>query len=516
MGARAGFCPDFNFMGSPTLWEFFADNESFVRCIPGPVGSGKSTACCAEIMRIAMAQDVDPSTKTRRSRFLIVRNTRPDLKSTTIQTWLEWFPEESCGPLVYSSPITHRIKTGELDIEIYFLPLDKPVDVRKIRSLEVTAAWVNEASEVPKAIIDMIRRRVGRFPRRQGKFEAKRACLILDYNAPDEDHWLAGFHLREKPAGWAFFRQPPAVLETDCDGLCIEADPRYKGLQFDKPIHWRGHYWVVNPQAENLNNLRKTYYQDSIAGSSIDQIRRDLQAKYVYVQNGKPVIPDYNDELYASATLNVLQGIPLTLGLDIGGGTLHPAAVIAQRHPRGTWLILAEIVAAGMGINRFVAQIAETCNTLFPNMKIGEVWGDPAGAKRDELYEMAIFDHLRKRGLNAQPVESNDPSLRIEAIVRPLSRLIDGRPGILIHHRCTTLRKALSGAWHYKRIQAAGDERFVEKPNKNHPYSDIGDALGYLLMGGGETQALRQGQEGGFTQLMAPFTAKTEFDVFST
>ena len=46
---------DLNFAGSRTVWEFLQDN-AFVRGIKGPVGSGKSYACCAEIMLRAIKQ----------------------------------------------------------------------------------------------------------------------------------------------------------------------------------------------------------------------------------------------------------------------------------------------------------------------------------------------------------------------------------------------------------------------------------------------------------------------------
>ena len=39
-----------DFSKSPTIWKFLHD-KSFVRGLIGPVGSGKSYACCAEIFK---------------------------------------------------------------------------------------------------------------------------------------------------------------------------------------------------------------------------------------------------------------------------------------------------------------------------------------------------------------------------------------------------------------------------------------------------------------------------------
>ena len=42
--------------GSKTIWEFIRD-EFQIRIIIGPVGSGKSTGCCSEIMKLDLMQD---------------------------------------------------------------------------------------------------------------------------------------------------------------------------------------------------------------------------------------------------------------------------------------------------------------------------------------------------------------------------------------------------------------------------------------------------------------------------
>ena len=68
-------------------------DNTFFRGIRGPVGSGKSVACSIEIFRRALLQEPDKSGK-RKSRWAIIRNTNPQLRTTTIKTWLDWFPEE--------------------------------------------------------------------------------------------------------------------------------------------------------------------------------------------------------------------------------------------------------------------------------------------------------------------------------------------------------------------------------------------------------------------------------------
>ena len=80
----------------------FMKDEAFVRGIRGPVGSGKSVTCCMEIMRRAVNQKPNDS-GIRRSRWAVIRNTNPQLKTTTIKTWRDWFSDE-IGKFVWSPP----------------------------------------------------------------------------------------------------------------------------------------------------------------------------------------------------------------------------------------------------------------------------------------------------------------------------------------------------------------------------------------------------------------------------
>ena len=127
---------DLNFENSPTVWKFLHD-ESFVRGLMGPVGSGKSYGCAAEVMLRAVRQKPSPRDGIRYSRFVIVRNTYPELRTTTIKTWQELFLR-MCGGMRWQPPISHHIKIptrGDIpgiDCEVIFMALSSPQDVRKI------------------------------------------------------------------------------------------------------------------------------------------------------------------------------------------------------------------------------------------------------------------------------------------------------------------------------------------------------------------------------------------------
>lgn len=425
----------------------FLRSDAFVRGIRGPIGSGKSTACVMEIMRRACEQRPG-SDGVRRSRWAVIRNTYPELKTTTIKTWHQWFPP-SLGRWRDNGPPTHHIVAGDVDLEVMFIALDTLDDVRKLLSLEITGAWINEAREVPKAVLDGLTGRVGRFPSK-ALGGASWFGIIMDTNPPDTDHWWYRLAEEEPPEGWAFFAQPPGD----------------------------------SPDGENVENLPWGYYSNAAAGKDPNWITVYVRGQYGFVQDGKPVFPEYVDAIHgAPQPLAPVKGLKLVVGIDFG---LTPAAVIGQRLPTGRWLWLDELVAEDMGAKRFGEMLGAKLRSPEYRDFEAELWGDPAGDIRAQTDETTPFQILNAAGsLNAQPAPSNDVVLRLEAVRKGLGALIDGRPGVLVSPRCRVLRKAMNGAYRYRRLAIAGSDRYTDKPEKNS-YSHVADAAQYMMLGAGE------------------------------
>jgi hypothetical protein len=192
---------------------------------------------------------------------------------------------------------------------------------------------------------------------------------------------------------------------------------------------------------------------------------------------------------------------------------LTPAAVIGQRYPNGRWVVLDEVVTMDMGLERFGNLLLSDLNMKYPKAQV-LLWGDPAGMARDAIYEVTAFDYLRTLGLRAQPTPSNDFKVRREAAAAPMQRLIAGKPGLMVASHCKLLRKSLSGGYHFKRVAVgAGHERFKDAPNKNE-HSHVGDAFGYLMLGGGEHKRMTKNNLQSST-FVAQTVASNDFDVFS-
>lgn len=429
----------------------FLSSDDFVRGIRGPIGSGKSTSCVMEIISRIVEQTVGPDGK-RRSRWAIIRNTYAELRTTTIKTWEQWVPR-TVGSFREVSPPTHSLRFGDVDAEVIFLALDRPQDIAKLLSLELTGAWINEARELPKAVLDALTGRVGRYPA-AASGGAGWFGIIMDTNPPDADHWW--YRLAEESGldDWSFYSQPSGLSDA----------------------------------AENLHNLPVGYYKRAAQGKEPGWVKVYVHGEYGFVRDGKPVYPEYIDRLHYADDVGADKRLPLFIGIDFG---LTPAATFAQRTPSGRWLFVDELVTEDMGAKRFGDLLASKIRREYDEFDIEEITGDPAGDIRAQTDENTPFLMLRTCGVQAYPASTNDAVLRREAVATSLMRLVDGHPGFVIGPRCKMLRKGMAGGFQYRRVQVTGEERYRDVPDKNI-YSHVCESAQYLMLGGGEGDILVQ------------------------
>lgn len=365
----------------------------------------------------------------------------------------------------------------------------------------MTGVWINEAREVAKQIVDATTSRVGRYPSPKGGPGATWCGVIMDTNAPSEDHWwpvLAGevpvpdhipqeeALMLQKPDNWKFFNQPGGMLEDrDSSGNLVG--------------------YRTNPDAENLKNLPKGYYENMIRGKTKSWIDVYVLNRLGVINDGKPVYQGFTEATHvARQKLKYSKDHTIIVGMDFG---LTPAAIFMQRLPNGRWLCLSELVCQDMGAQRFGMAVKNHLASQYPEMDYN-IYGDPAGDFRAQTDENTPFDILRGLGLFAHKAPSNDPIIRIEAVNSVLSRMVDGNPGFLVDRdACPMLVNGFLGGYHYRRMRTAG-ERFEDKPNKNK-FSHIHDALQYAVLGGGEGRALLTG-----AKKLRPFVARSDYSPF--
>lgn len=451
----------------------FLQDRSYVSGILGPVGSGKSSVAAMKLFLMALEQPTFNGVKD--SRWIITRNTYGELKSTTIKTWCDWFPEGADGinTMRWDAPITSVLSFVMPDgtlfrMEVLFIALDRPEDLGKLRSVEVTGAWMNEGVLQPKEVLDMLTQRIGRYPSmKNGGPGPVNVCVIIDTNPPDDDSWYYQLAEVDTPKGWKFFRQPGGLKITGYD-------------KDDKPI------LAINPLAENVMNLKGgfDYYLLQSAGKNENFIKVFLCAEYGTTLAGKSVYPEFRDTYHvAKEVLSALPGVTLRLGWDFG---LSPACIIGQLSPRGQLITLEELCAegTGMGIRQFAREVVK------PHLmnKYGQFTGsfvshgDPAGSQRVQTDERTCLQELMSVGIATEPSHTNSFIARREAVAYFLNANAGGEPGFLLSPNCTVLRRGFNGGYRYERLRVSGIEaRFRDVPTKDK-YSHPHDAQQYLAL----------------------------------
>jgi len=427
--------------------KIFHEDDSFVKLIFGPYGSGKSTMCINEIVARACAMPRWHNGR-RKSKWAIVRNTSGELYSTTLQTWLAWF-----GSL---GDITKRQKplltyehlfndgNGMVELDLIFIALDREEDLRKIKSLEVTGAYINELSEVPQGALSHFKGRVNhRYPSRAFCDEPYWSGIIADTNPPEVDHWIYKDFEIKNLESYRIFHQPPGLLKNEDSE------------------------WIRNPNADNAENLAPDYYLKLAEGQTEDFVKVYCLGEYGSVGFGKKVYPEYNDDLHSVPKIDAIQGAPLHIRWDFG---LTPACLVLQLSERGQLRALREYTSEDMGIRTFAKNIViPALAREFPYCKIGTSKADPSGTAGDAIMEeLSCIGELNSLGIPTDPAITNDLEPRLGAVRYFLNMMIDGKPGfILSREGCPTLRRGFVKDYCFKRISVAGEERYREVPHKN-------------------------------------------------
>jgi hypothetical protein len=465
------------YTASPTM-EAFHNDASMYRFIMGPIGSGKSVACCFELFRLACLQR--PWTDgVRRSRAIVVRNTGPELANTTMKTWKDWFPPGDpkkgfFGPMSGVPPFTHSILYAlgdgtKVELEVIFLALDRPDDVKKLLSLETSFIWFNEARYALKEHIDGAGGRVGRYPGAKWG-GCTRKAVIGDTNPPDDESWYYEMAVKEKPENWAFFYQPSG-LSLDAENLeNLVQPPDFEKMTLQERRAWG-----------------RKYYEDLLPGKEQEWINVYVHGQYGFVREGYPVFAKiWNSALHVAKTpFKLVPFREYVLGVDCSGR--HPAACLLQRSLRGHWQvvwIISITSVEGMGSRAFSRLLKEELDRLLGpvgGLKSLRIYGDPAGAFAD-TNEQTYFQVLKANGINVVAARTNDIAKRLEVVEFYLSQLLDGEPLLQVSPDCAHLIRGFQGGYQRKRISTSGNTRIDDKPVKNR-FSDIQDALQYALLG---------------------------------
>lgn len=433
-------------------------SPKFLKMIVGPVGGGKSTVALMTMWALSVLQA--PHNGVRRTKWVVLRNTMAQLKSTVkplIDQWFVTTPEVPLGNWRLSDNtfevIAQLPDQTTVHAEFCLMPADTPDDVRRLLSLECSGAWVEECREVDPSVFEALQGRTDRFPNRKNG-GVTHPCVLLSTNPPPIGTYWHGL-MEHPPENMGLFIQPPALLED-------------------------GH---LNPDAENLANLSPTYYENLVVGKTAGWVDVYLRNKYGSGGFGEPVFKGtYREDFHhMKEPLRAISAAmkSIVVGSDNG---LTAAAVIGQEDAMGRINVLDEaFVPAGetMGYDRFLDTL------LIPRIRDLGVRHehvlfvvDPACFQRSQANEVTIAQVIAQRGFKVVPAMTNDPERRIAAVEGLLMRQIDGAPLLRLSSKVKHLSAALD--WGYRNRKTAAGQA-TATPEKNH-FSHISDGFQCLCL----------------------------------
>lgn len=422
----------------------FMNSTAKVKCIVGPFGSGKTMGALFELFRRMVEQEPDDD-GVRHTRMALVRNTASQLRETLLVDADKYFGKF----------FTHKVSTASLEFDFamrdntrvrstwLLVPLDRTEDQKKLLSLNLTGALLDECREIPYSIVEAVEGRVGRFPPKMMAPRTWRGVLLVSnpWSVASEYH---EYFVINRPENWGLFKQPGGL----------------------------------DPDAENTEWLDDNYYEELAVGKSEQWVNVHVHGKWGDDLGGQAVYKTtWDSELHAVRDMKGNPNIPLLLGIDFGR---NPAVVVTQEDYSGRLCVLEEMTIDDAGLHVFMEQVVmPTLRERYGNYRIFVV-GDPAGKQRSPYDDSSGFKVLSDYGLEAIPAQTNDPEARIEAVEKRLIQRTSYGPGMMIDPvMCPRLYEGFERGYRFKRTQAGVLINSPEKNKFSHPH----DALQYAVLG---------------------------------
>jgi hypothetical protein len=437
-----------------SLVKFFA-SEKFISLVLGPIGSTKTTA---GIMKIAYhaSQMAAGKDGIRRSRAIWVRNTREQLRDTSIPDFLEWYKDGEAGVFEKSNG-KFIMRFADVHCEVLFRGLEDSNDVRRLLSLQASFGILDEFREINPDIFTALQGRLGRYPN-------KKINGVGCMTDPDP---LTGKR-RSNAHLWGMSNPP-------------DSDTYWEELLTNPPdnVHVTIQPSGLSPEADWVQYLPDGYYANLAEGKSEDWIDVYIHGKFGKSLSGKPVFRSFSKDIHVASLplrYNPVSVNPLLVGFDCTG--LNPAAVIAQVGMEGRLFVLRAIHAEDMGALRFIREVLKPLLVSdFPASRVVVII-DPAGMNRGND-ERNVADLLKAEGFVTKPARTNSITARVAAVEAYLTKMVGGHPGILVDASCKTLIQAFLSKYRFK-MNTKGEA--AEQPEKTHPWADEMDALQYIAL----------------------------------
>lgn len=400
------------------------------RAFVGGFGAGKSMT--------GVWEAIDKGMKYPGNRIAVMRDTMPDLRETTMQTFFEQCPAE----FIYTYKRKEQLVVLTTGSEILFKSFRATRTAArnqfesKIKGLNLGAFYIDEANEVSKDEYLMLqgRLRLDYMPWRGG---------WITTNPPNTDHWI--YEL------------------------------------FEGPTADKSHYQIVKASSRENPHLPADYVANLEREYDPSWVKKFVDGEFGFMVTGDPVYENFRE---VDKNGNAWHS---RLGLKWRSqyGSVHrywdfgfhrPAVVWAQVSPSLIWKVYKEYMGNNVYIQDFAPKVIDISNKIFGGAKFLD-FGDPAGNQKNDKVDTTTIKLLEKDFKIKIQSRFSLISEGVELIQGKINRVIDGEPAFQINpDECPILMAGLTGAYCRAKVSTGKDMQSAD-PIKDGHFEHTQDAL---------------------------------------
>lgn len=423
------------------------------RSFAGGWGNGKTSAGCAETFALLMEY---PGTNC-----IISRKTRPELRSTTWDMWVNGDKSQPKGwhGVPKELIITHRQSDLYMELmtptgipsKVWGLPLDDPA---KLENFNLGLFWIDQAEEIEEELFLKFH---GRLRQMAGPRQG-----LLTWN-PAGHSWL-----------WHRF-----------------IDPK-------RPDKWKRIYQAIEASTYDNPNLPEDYLEQ-FEGLPEMWIKRFVEGSHdVFVGQ---IFTSYDPDLHVIRPFRIPEHWQRFMCID--PGIRHEGAVVwMARSPDNQWFVYREHLEANRDVRWWAeftkkAEAADDWGGPEEIIPDAHRWIGPESQQRAQTDGRTVLDLWYDEGFFPQ-IADRDPSARISAISKGLTGDAGSRhpatgavpsPRLYVFGTCGWMQRYLPQyRWRPQRVNYT-EEDSAEKPRKKDDHNI--DCLGHILLGARDIPALQ-------------------------
>lgn len=395
----------------------------------GGYGSGKSLVLCATIISQAVVYGGD---------YVIARFYMPELRRTTMKTFLEICPKELIIEVRVADAEVH-LKSANGKAIIFFVGVDMP---EKLDSLNLSGFAIDEASQTTEEA----------FLKLQGRLRNPKGL---------RKGLLVG-----NPKGRDF------VYRYFVSKVAVKPESRHNFKM------------IVAPSTEN-KHLPEGYVEQLLSTYSKERVQRDIMGSFDSFEG--MIYDDFSRQIHVVEPFEIPQGWNRIIGAD--HGYTNPSAFLwAAIDHDGNVYIYRELYRRETLIKDLCAEIKSLngCSPSNPrgNEKIEAIYIDPSTRSRRGQTGVSDFSTYLEYLPESLPLvcANNEVSAGIDRVktflrVNPKTK----KPRLTIFSNCTNLIEEI-GEYRWAELSASqeGQKNQKEEPRKYNDHAC--DALRYLIM----------------------------------